>query len=170
MSDDAVVHSIDLGLPRWKLYHPSDTLCVAHTINWVRSQCAMLSGAWPFSARWVSSRILNSTRTAIGSQCNFFSNGVAWRRRLSGLPSFVFSEAVVFASEAVDRAVHCQYPVCLWQMHEQFALSLLLSDTVWSSRCCGGGIWLTCIQQSRGTPSSSQHQTAHRDFEQSQSP
>ena len=38
----------------------------------------MYPSAWPVSARWVSSRILNSTRTAIGSQCNVTSSGIAW--------------------------------------------------------------------------------------------
>ena len=38
----------------------------------------MFPGAWSVSVRWVRSRFLSSTHTAIGSQCNFISSGVAW--------------------------------------------------------------------------------------------
>ena len=37
-----------------------------------------VSSAWPVSARWESSRILNSTCTGIAIECNFICSGVAW--------------------------------------------------------------------------------------------
>ena len=33
MSDAAVARSIDLGLPRRKLWQPSDALCLVHATN-----------------------------------------------------------------------------------------------------------------------------------------
>ena len=54
--------------------------------------------------------MLNSTRTAIGSQCNFISSRVAWlyfiAPSIKQAAQYDLYEIVVFASEAVDTAVY----------------------------------------------------------------